>query len=221
MANETMKASEIAAAGVYDFGDAIAPEGATPDVRPLSGAVPGTWLFEVGEPEVDIKQKEFKAKDEPSCLAYNMHVRLAALPGQAGIAAGASVMDFMAIPTAGAVLPRTHANKWLQFVSACGFRPPTGKLVAPDFQLTHLTKRPVKATVVYKYDRDTHDIQFNQNGEPKVEVKLFGYEAPDGPTPCGPPAVPAAGKAAAPKASAGLPFARPSQPATPAASIDL
>ncbi|MBV6429773.1 MAG: hypothetical protein KIPDCIKN_04348 [Haliscomenobacter sp.] len=217
---ETIKASEIDAAGTLDFGNNVAPADATADPKAWRNATPGTWLFKIAEPELESLPKQFKSsKGEPPVTLRQIRMRLHALPGQDGIDPDASVTDFVAIPTPGETMHTVLANKWLQILKAAGLPAPIGQLVPPGFALSKLTDKTVKATVVYRTDRDSGEVQFDQYGNPKVDVKMFTYEAANGPTRCGP--APQAGKPAARTASNHQQGAAAPVPAAAQTSLDL
>lgn len=147
----------------YEFGDAMAPEGFDPEAAGYSDPTIGWHPFTIDEFWIE-ENKVFKGKDFDQYVGTQLRVRLKVPQGQPE--AGASVLDFIPMPSPGRPMPRALANRWANFIAAFGFRPPTDKLVPAGFKLHSLIGAQGACEI----------IEDEYEGKKRLKPKFFGYK---------------------------------------------
>jgi len=220
MSEPDFSAEEIRASG-YDFNQsAVAPDDFDPNAKAYVNAPAGDHIMEV-DPDPNSYSLETgcecRVKDGPSVVLNKLWVRLRVCEGQPH--AGATCLDFVAMPTPRILMPAWYANRWGNFLKALGFVLPAGRLAPPDFNLDQLLGRRALVSLRQQTDNDKQP-KFRNDGEPMIGVKLFGYSAVPAPgtfqkygSSC--PAPPPLGAPPAP------PFGAPPAPAPAAATADI
>lgn len=163
----------------YDFGAAPAVEGYDPDASGWKKPPVGEYIFEVDlEHSKVVTDKNIKW-DGSTYILNEFQPRLMLVEGpQAAI--GATITDFIPMPTANQVWHSGLANKWANFIKAFGF-PPPGNRYAPDgFSLDSLHGKRAHVTVegqTRKVDGEAKKREpvMDADGTQKVTVKMYGY----------------------------------------------
>ena len=158
---QVIKASEIEG---YEFGNAAAPEGFDPEAHGYSDPTPGWHTFEITDFGIR-ENKSWNGKDFGAWTGNQLEPRLAIPKGQPE--AGASVLDFIPMPTQGRPMPKSLANRWANFLTAFGFRPPADSLVPKGFKLHSLIGARGQAEI----ELDEYE------GKKKLRPKFFGYKS--------------------------------------------
>jgi hypothetical protein len=100
-----------------------------PDAKGTRDCPPGEHIMEVQTFAVEINHT-FKWKDQAATL--NQLRPILVIPdGQP--CAGASVMDFLPLPTPGRTMPTGLANRWANFVRSLGFTLAKDSLIPAEF----------------------------------------------------------------------------------------
>ncbi len=159
MPEDTIKADEF---NDYDFGGTAAPEGFNPEARGIVDPPPGEHVMRVDTFEVK-QNNVFKSKNHDDCTAHQLRPILVVVGGNHE---GKQKMDFLPLPTPGITLPTHLANRWANFITAFGFKPPANAIVPPNFTLHKLIGAKAKVILV----EDEWD------GKKQIKVKYFGYE---------------------------------------------
>lgn len=196
-------------AASYQFGDATAPEGFDPDVKGWRDPTPGEHIVKVVDYQVrtgkETNVRIRQGSDERMTVVHNqLEPRLQC--DDDDTEAGATVIDFIPMPTPGVQLPALLANQWGQFIKSLGFDLPDGKLVPPGFSLENLIGRRCRAMVETQTTRDG-ETKLKKDGTPRVGIKMFGYSSLDK------PARGSKTNASSTKAATPAPSAPPAQPA--------
>ncbi len=210
MSNEQVyKPNEIPG---YDFGDAAPPPEFNPDAQGFRDPPVGRHLFAVRDYTI-VAQHKFNDKGTAYYLTQ-LRPRLEVVGSSNQEAIGATIGDFLPVPTAGCPIGPTLANRWGQFVRALGFTLLPGQMVPAELRaaaagpdpFAPLRGRQCYVTIVQQVDQDTKKPVLRDNGLPQLQVKFFGYEpvAAAGPT-GGNGKAPAAPGPAAPLAAAAAP----------------
>lgn len=163
MAN-TLNANEI---DNYDFGDAVAPDGFDPDAQGYATPTPGVHMFYVADFRIT-QFKTFNGKDFGQWTGHQLEPRLVIPRGQ--LEEGASLFDYIPMPTPGTSMPRSLANRWANFLRGLGFRCPPDRLVPAGFKLQDILNGPCCMAECYE---DTYE------GKTRIKVRLFGYSPVD------------------------------------------
>lgn len=149
-----------------------APEGFDPDVEAFSDPPIGRHRFVIEGYDV-AADHEFRIKGDTYILDQ-LRPKLRIPAGQPF--AGASVMDFLPLPTG--AMHQILANKWGQFIKRAGFQLKPGQLKPEGFKLGQIIGREIAADIEQQTDAAGQP-KFKANGEPLVGVKFFGYDYPD------------------------------------------
>lgn len=178
MSNEEgVKLSQI---GEYQFGGIEVPEGFDPDARGYTEMPVGIHVVYVADAEL-FSRKEFNERVGGNPMTYILNQIRPRLCIASGPHAGATMIDFLPMPTPGLPIGRMSANRWANFIGAFGFRAPSGALVPPGFSLRSLLGSAESgpwAQVEVVFDVRNGQPQTRPDGTPQKKVKLFGYSHP-------------------------------------------
>jgi len=168
MPEDTIKAEEMED---YNFGETSAPEGFNPDATGFANPPPGQYVMEIATFETK-ENNTWKGKDFNEWLGNQHRPHLRVVEGEH---AGKTIIDFLPIPTPGSVIPRTLANRWANYITAFGFRPPTNALVPPGFRIHQLVG--ARGRVAIEADDYDGERQAKEKaaGRTPVRVSYFGY----------------------------------------------
>ena len=161
--------------GDYELPEIAAPENFNPDVSGYVDPPVGKHDFVIAGFQI-VPDHEFRIKGE----TYVLDQLRPQLRIEEGEFAGASIMDFLPLPTG--PMHEILANRWGQFVKRCGFSLKPGQLRPDNFKLQQLIKRKVAALVQIKTDQNGQQA-IQSNGQPRMEVAFFGYDYPNGTAP--------------------------------------
>lgn len=161
--SDTIKSDELEA---YDFGSTAAPEGFDPDAAGYEPPPVGEHVFYVEDFEI-AENNTFKGKDFGEWVGNQLRPRLTVADGEHK---GASIIDFLPLPTPGAPMPKALANRWCNFIRAFGFQPPADAVVPVGFKLHDIKGTRGKAAII----DDTYD------GKTRRKVRFFGYSPVNG-----------------------------------------
>ena len=199
----------------YNFtGAEAAPADTNPDRQAQRDLPPGDLRLVV---------KDFKVKPNHQFSwdkrYYVLHQFRPILCGPDGLPyAGASIMDFLPLPTPGQEWCAGLAERWINFIRSLGFDVPKGHAVPAGFQLPQVVGRECLATIQYQVQNKV--VKTKDDGSPYTQVKMFSYaRVPAGwvytPSGLATPPAPAPAPAPAPRQFAPSPVAL-QQPVAPA-----
>ncbi len=168
MPDQTVKSGEMED---YSFGDAAPPTGYDADSGGYENPPPGWHIFELTEFEIK-EHNLWKGKDFGEWTGNQIRPHLTVADGPHK---SKTIMDFLPIPTQGRDMPKSLANRWANFIRACGFQAPADRLVPIGFKLHQLIGAKCRAEIV----KDTYE------DKDRIKVKFFGYnpikdDAPSG-----------------------------------------
>lgn len=165
----------------YSFGDTKPPQGFDPDVTGWRDPTPGRHELEVEDFNIRTA-KEYRVKD-PTTKEYQTVVANQLEPRLICCAEddpdhGASVIDFIPLPTPGVLLPQRLANQWGQFIKSLGFQVSKESIVPPGFQLSQIKGKRCIGDIAIQLDADKRPKK-KDDGTYRVGVKMFGYSSID------------------------------------------
>lgn len=202
--SDAIKADEMQG---YDFGTEAPPEGFNPDATGFANPPPGQYVVEIATFET-LENHTWKGKDFDQWLGSQHRPHLRVTEGEH---AGKTIMDFLPIPVPGSPMPRALANRWANYLTAFGFRPPSNALVPPGFRIHSLIGSKGQVAIeVDDYDGERQNKE-RASGRIPVRVTYFGYS----------PITPAAGGEQASKAATAPAVSQPASPSVPAAPISV
>lgn len=179
--SDTYTAEEAAG---YQFGGAEVPEGFDPNASGYRKPPLGEHLMRIDfAASKVVLNKEFKWKDQitqqqQTYVLSQWQPRMLIVDGPH---AGASITDFLPMPTPGQTWPVGLANQWGKHLTGFGFPPPVDKSVPDGFNLKKLDGAMARVTVVAKRKKNQstgqYEVDIDVDGTPKVEVKMFGYRS--------------------------------------------
>jgi hypothetical protein len=193
MSQTTYSREELVASGGYKIGDTTAPPGFDPDAKAFAQAPLGDHVMTVDTYDIE-PQYQYTVKDVGVVILDQLRPRLEIMEGPHQ---GASILDFIPLPTDGAAMPAFLANRFANFVRALGFQIPAGRIAPAGFDLDDIMGRRALVSIVQQLDGQKQP-KISRNGEPMHGVKLFGYS----PVP-------------------GTPQQQPSQPTPPATTTTI
>lgn len=164
--NEVLSSNQIDS---FPFGDEAPPAGFDPNAKGYENIEkPGNYVLEVDDFKI-CPNHPFRYKDEnkveQTWVGHQLRPMLVIPDGSPQ--AGASIMDFLPIPTKGAApMPPQLANRWANFLRGCGFKVPQSAYIPPGFKIHDILK---KRTGVRIEMRDT-------DKGPRASIKYMGYE---------------------------------------------
>jgi len=155
----------------YDFSGCQTPEGFDPHASGYRDCPVGLHIMRVDlAASKMMPNQEFK-DDQQSYVLNQFRPALRVVGGRFD---GASAMDFLPMPTKGAIMSQKLANKWANFIRAFGFEPTTECLTPSDFTLTELAKRTAQVDIRIQVDRDKQPKK-HPDGRPMLGPAWFGY----------------------------------------------
>lgn len=157
----------------YTFGNDPVPEGYNPDSQGFEDPPVGTHIFELTDFGI-VESKEFKGKDFTSWVGNQIRPRLTIPAGQPN--AGASILDFLPIPTKDRPMPKALANRWANFVRSLGFQLPSNSLIPPGFSISR-DKNSLLPTPRLRCAVRIEEEEYE--GKKKIRVAYFGYKRVD------------------------------------------
>lgn len=155
----------------YDFGNVAPPTGYDSDASGFVDLPPGYHVVEVYDYDVE-QNKDYRDENQNVVYLNQLRPKLRAPSGTPF--AGATAMDFLALPTPGAQMPKLWANRWANFVRALGFQMPKTALVPEGFQLEDIIGKRCKVQIVQQTDKNDQP-KLKADGTPQFGVRLFGY----------------------------------------------
>lgn len=115
----------------------------------------------------------FKVRDQGEFLLNQLRPKLRIVKGPH---AGATILDFLPMPTPGVVMPATLANRWANFARSWGDDIAPGAMVPPGFALTEVYFGSRTCLIEVGFDLDENKQQkLTKSGTPQMRVKFFGY----------------------------------------------
>jgi len=115
----------------------------------------------------------FRLRDQGEFLLNQLRPKLRIAKGPH---TGATILDFLPMPTPGVVMPSSLANRWANFARAWGDDIAPGAMVPPGFALTesYFGKRTCLIEVGFDLDENKQQ-KLTKSGTPQMRVKFFGY----------------------------------------------
>lgn len=162
----------------YDFAAAPVVEGYDPDASSWKKPPIGEYVFQIDLDHSKVVTDKSLKWDGSTYILNEFQPRLVLVEGpQAAI--GATITDFIPMPTPNQVMHSGQANKWANFIKAFGF-PPPGNRYAPDgFTLDSLDAKRAHVTIEGQTKKDESTGKrvpvMDADGTQKVSVKFFGY----------------------------------------------
>lgn len=175
MSSEDVKTSEQLANYSLSDDSIVAPDEFDPDRKASFKPSPGWHEMIVKDFTVEINHDTPHKKGNQVLHQLRPFLTVASDQPEAG----ASLMDFLPMPSKGTVMLPHFANQWGNFIKGCGFELPvdqnTGKklLVPKGFKMGDLLGKRVRVKIEAKTDREGQPVLFR--GEPDMEVAYFGY----------------------------------------------
>lgn len=169
------------AASTYRFDDCEVPQGYNPDEAGYRKPPIGQHVMKIDfQNSKVILDKEFKwtdqvTKQQQTYVLSQWQVRLVIADGPH---AGASITDFLPMPTPRCAWPAGLANQWANHLKGFGFAPPPNAVVPPGFNIKMLDGAFARVTIVGSRRRNQagqFEPVMDADGTQKVEVKMFGY----------------------------------------------
>lgn len=167
--DQLFKASEIDF-DEFDVPDIEAGAEFNPDGGGFRDPTPGPHVFFVKDFALKANNN-FRLRGETYIL-HQIRPVLEVAPGQQQ--AGATIMDFLPMPTPGQEMPSLYLNQWCNFLRGLGFKFPKGRTKPEGFRLDQIIGRKVMAVVEFKLDADKNRVE-KPGGGYAVNVKFFGY----------------------------------------------
>ena len=162
----------------YQFNAAPVVEGYDPDASSWRKPPIGEYIFEIDLDHSKVVCDKNMKWGGSTYILNEFQPRLVLVEGpQAAI--GATITDFIPMPTPSQVMHSGQANQWANFIKAFGF-PPPGNRYAPDgFTLDSLDKKRAHVTVEGQTKKDESTGKrvpvMDADGTQRVSVKFFGY----------------------------------------------
>ncbi len=195
----------------YHCEGAAPPADYNPDEQGYRKCPPGEHVMEfVGDETRFLTDQECHWKVDGVSQQFCLHQLYVKMRVAEGPNSGATIMDFIHVPTFDQQnkvfrpMAAGHANKWANLLKGFGIAVEKGVLWPPGFRLEQLNGKRARVTVTVKMKDDAPVL--GKDGQPEVQVKMFGYR------PVTEPAAGAPAKSGAPVGAAPSPPVMTSAP---------